>query len=41
VEHPKALGENTIIIDCDMPQADGGTRTAAITGGCIALADVI
>jgi ribonuclease PH len=35
----KALGENTIIIDCDVLQADGGTRTAAITGGYVALAD--
>jgi ribonuclease PH len=33
------LGENTITIDCDVIQADGGTRTAAITGGCVALAD--
>lgn len=33
----KALGENTITIDCDVIQADGGTRTASITGGCIAL----
>ena len=38
---PKALGENTIIIDCDVLQADGGTRTAAITGGYIALADAV
>jgi ribonuclease PH len=37
----KALGENTIIIDCDVLQADGGTRTAAITGGFVALADAI
>ena len=36
-----ALGENTITIDCDVLQADGGTRTASITGGFIALADVI
>ncbi|MBC7276063.1 ribonuclease PH [Nocardioides sp.] len=35
----KALGENTINIDCDVLQADGGTRTAAITGAYIALAD--
>lgn len=35
------LGENTITVDCDVIQADGGTRTAAITGGCIALADAI
>jgi ribonuclease PH len=34
----KALGENTITIDCDVIQADGGTRTAAITGGYVALA---
>lgn len=33
----KALGENTIAIDCDVLQADGGTRTASITGSCIAL----
>jgi ribonuclease PH len=33
----KALGENTMIIDCDVIQADGGTRTASITGGCVAL----
>ena len=37
----KALGENTIIIDCDVLQADGGTRTAAVTGGYIALADAV
>lgn len=36
-----ALGENTIVIDCDVIQADGGTRTAAITGGCVALYDAI
>lgn len=35
----KALGERTIRLDCDVIQADGGTRTAAITGGCVALAD--
>ena len=35
------LGEFTITIDCDVLQADGGTRTAAITGGCIALHDAI
>ncbi len=34
-----AFGEYTIRIDCDVLQADGGTRTAGITGGCIALAD--
>jgi ribonuclease PH len=38
---PKALGDNPIIIDCDVLQADGGTRTAAITGGYVALADAI
>lgn len=37
----KKLGENTIVIDCDVIQADGGTRTAAITGGCVALVDAI
>ncbi len=37
----KALGENTIHIDCDVLQADGGTRTAAITGAYLALADAI
>jgi ribonuclease PH len=37
----KALGENTIVIDCDVLQADGGTRTAAITGGFVALADAV
>lgn len=36
-----ALGENTIIVDCDVIQADGGTRTASITGGCVALVDAI
>ncbi len=35
------LGERTITIDCDVIQADGGTRTAAITGGCLALYDAI
>ncbi len=35
------LGENTIAIDCDVIQADGGTRTAAITGACVALKDAI
>ena len=35
------LGENTIKIDCDVIQADGGTRTAAITGACVALADAV
>ncbi len=37
----KAMGENQITIDCDVIQADGGTRTAAITGACVALADAI
>ncbi|NKC00416.1 MAG: ribonuclease PH [Pseudomonadales bacterium] len=37
----KALGERTIRIDCDVIQADGGTRTASITGGAVALADAI
>jgi ribonuclease PH len=37
----KALGENTIAVDCDVLQADGGTRTAAITGAYVALADAI
>ena len=37
----KALGERTVTIDCDVLQADGGTRTAAITGGYVALADAI
>lgn len=37
----KALGENSIVIDCDVLQADGGTRTAAITGAWIALHDAI
>jgi len=36
-----ALGENTITIDCDVIQADGGTRTASITGGCVALYEAI
>ena len=36
-----ALGENTIALDCDVLQADGGTRTAAITGAYIALADAV
>jgi ribonuclease PH len=37
----KALGERSITIDCDVIQADGGTRTASITGGCVALVDAI
>lgn len=36
-----ALGEHTLTIDCDVIQADGGTRTAAITGGCVALIDAL
>lgn len=37
----KKLGENTILIDCDVIQADGGTRTASITGACVALVDAL
>ncbi len=37
----KALGENTITLDCDVLQADGGTRTASITGACVALVDAL
>ena len=37
----KKLGEHTINIDCDVIQADGGTRTASITGACVALVDAI
>jgi len=37
----KALGENTVVLDCDVLQADGGTRTAAITGAYVALVDAI
>ena len=37
----KRLGERTIRIDCDVIQADGGTRTASITGGCVALVDAL
>jgi ribonuclease PH len=37
----KALGENTIVLDCDVLQADGGTRTAAITGAFVALSDAV
>lgn len=39
--HLDALGENTITIDCDVIQADGGTRTASITGGCVALVEAL
>jgi ribonuclease PH len=37
----KALGENTVLLDCDVLEADGGTRTAAITGAYVALADAV
>ena len=37
----KRLGERTVKIDCDVLQADGGTRTASITGACVALADAL
>ncbi|MET9342872.1 MULTISPECIES: ribonuclease PH [unclassified Nonomuraea] len=37
----KALGENSVLLDCDVLQADGGTRTAAITGAYVALADAV
>ena len=37
----KALGENTIVLDCDVLQADGGTRTASITGAYVALEDAV
>ncbi|MDQ1295247.1 MAG: ribonuclease, partial [Actinomycetota bacterium] len=37
----RALGENTIVLDCDVLQADGGTRTASITGAWVALADAV
>jgi ribonuclease PH len=37
----KKLGEYTITIDCDVIQADGGTRTASITGACVALVDAL
>lgn len=37
----KRLGEYTIVVDCDVLQADGGTRTAAITGSCVALVDAL
>jgi ribonuclease PH len=41
IVNTKTLGENTIVIDCDVLQADGGTRTAAITGAYVALAEAI
>ncbi|MGV0005036.1 MAG: ribonuclease PH, partial [Candidatus Porifericomitaceae bacterium WSBS_2022_MAG_OTU9] len=37
----ESMGENTVYIDCDVIQADGGTRTAAITGSCVALIDAL
>jgi ribonuclease PH len=37
----KALGENSVVLDCDVLQADGGTRTAAITGAYVALSDAV
>jgi ribonuclease PH len=37
----EALGERSITLDCDVIQADGGTRTASITGACVALSDAI
>jgi ribonuclease PH len=37
----QALGENTIVLDCDVLQADGGTRTASITGAYVALVDAV
>ncbi|MCL2848630.1 MAG: ribonuclease PH [Micrococcales bacterium] len=37
----RALGENTIVVDCDVLAADGGTRTAAVTGAYVALADAL
>lgn len=37
----EALGENTVVLDCDVLQADGGTRTAAITGAYVALAEAV
>jgi ribonuclease PH len=39
--HMEMLGENTVIVDCDVIEADGGTRTASITGACVALYDAI
>lgn len=37
----RSIGENTIYVDCDVIQADGGTRTASITGACVALVDAL
>jgi ribonuclease PH len=41
VVDPHALGENSILIDCDVLQADGGTRTASVTGAYVALCDAV
>jgi ribonuclease PH len=41
VVDPAGLGENTVVLDCDVLQADGGTRTAAITGAYVALVDAV
>ncbi|EUA49997.1 ribonuclease PH [Mycobacterium xenopi 3993] len=41
MHRPRGVGENTIAIDCDVLQADGGTRTAAVTGAYVALADAV
>jgi ribonuclease PH len=41
VVNTRELGENTIILDCDVIQADGGTRTASITGAYVAMADAV
>ncbi|NBT34097.1 MAG: ribonuclease PH [Betaproteobacteria bacterium] len=41
VVHLPALGERTITVDCDVLQADGGTRTASITGACLAVSDAL
>ncbi|MDH4037737.1 MAG: ribonuclease PH [Candidatus Krumholzibacteria bacterium] len=37
----KLLGENTVLVDCDVIEADGGTRTASVTGACVALYDAL
>ena len=41
IVHLPDLGERTVLIDCDVIQADGGTRTASITGACVALFDAL
>src|SRR5690625_4272623 len=41
IVNTQALGENTVVVDCDVLQADGGTRTAAVTGAYVALADAV